>query len=384
MTRKELTTLGLSVLAALAVLELGLRAAGVSYPEFNRLDERLGWAPRPGLEGGYAVAGTRVRINAEGFRDRDHAPARPAGGFRVAVLGDSFVEAREVALADTFWKVMERRLQRCLGPGRAPVEVLGFGVNGYGPPQELIVLETRVWRYQPDAVVLALFTGNDIANASRRLDGHPDRPYFRLEEGALVLDASGLQSARFARKKRWSDLKHGLYNRLRTLQVARTAYKQTKIALQAALMDTAEQLGSGLDPGVYRPPENGPWGEAWALTEAILRAMDRAARGHGAQFWIATLSNPLQVHPEPGLRRRLAAALGLADFAYPDRRIAEFGHLEGIPVVTLAEPLGALAAARRAPLHGSKSFAGGHWNEAGHRAAGEHLAAALCRAYGGA
>jgi len=390
-TRTEIATLGLSVLAALAALELGLRAAGISYPEFNRLDPRLGWAPRPGLEGRDGATGASVAINREGFRDRDHAPAKPAGGLRVAVLGDSFVEAREVALEDAFWKVMERRLRACLGGRRAPVEVLGFGVNGYGPAQELLVLEHRVWRYAPDAVVLALFTGNDVANASRRLDGHPDRPYYVLDNGALRLDSSGLETARFAAKRRWSELKHGLYNRLRTLQVARTAYKRTKLALRYRRMDQDAQLGHGLDPGVYRPPtggarggaRGGAWGEAWEVTEAILEAMARAARQRGAGFWIATLTNPLQVHPDPGLRARLAAALGLEDLSYPERRIAAFGAREGIPVITLAEPLGALAEARGTPLHGSAGFAGGHWNAAGHRAAGERLGAVLCRAYGG-
>lgn len=375
--------MGLSVLATLAVLELGLRIAGVSYPEFNRLDPRLGWAPRPGLEGRDTASGARIAINREGFRDRDHEPAKAAGGWRLAVLGDSFVEAREVALRDTFWKVMERRLQACLGGGKGPVEVLGFGVNGYGPAQELLVMRERVWRYAPDAVVLALFTGNDVANSSRRLDGHPDRPYYVIENGALSLDLSGLETTRFAAKRAWSGLKHGLYNRLRTLQVARAAYKRTKLALGYRRMDRDAQLGHGLDPGVYRPPAGGAWDEAWGVTEAILRAMAGAAREHGAGFWIATLTNPLQVHPDPAPRARLAASLGLDDLLYPERRVAAFGAAEGIPVITLAQPLAALAEARGTRFHGSEAFAGGHWNAAGHRAAGQHLGEVLCRAYGG-
>ena len=56
------------------------------------------------------------------------------------------------------------------------VEVLNFGCDGYGTAQEFILLRDRVWRYAPDVVVLAVFTGNDIRNNSLVLEG--DVPSF--------------------------------------------------------------------------------------------------------------------------------------------------------------------------------------------------------------
>ena len=145
--RKNILTLALSIAVAIAFAEVGLRAWGISYPEFYRLDSRFGWSPRPGLEGIHAMEGrTRIKINAEGFRDVDHETAKPAGVFRVAVLGDSFTEAREVPLEDAYWKVMEALLSRCLGAG---AEVLSFAANGYGTAQQLLVLDDRVWKYAP-------------------------------------------------------------------------------------------------------------------------------------------------------------------------------------------------------------------------------------------
>lgn len=371
----------LSIAVAIAFAEAGLRVAGISYPEFYRLDSRLGWSPRPGIEGIHAMEGrTRIKINAEGFRDVDHEAAKPAGVFRVAVLGDSFTEAREVPLADTYWKVMEGLVSRCRGAG--PVEVLSFATNGYGTAQQLLVLDGRVWKYGPDLVLLAFFTGNDVLNNSAALDRHPDRPYFVIRDGALVLDSSNLETIRFKAKKAWGDVKHGLYNALRTLQVARQAYKRAKSAWKNRETTIAQQLGAGLNGGVYLEPGDGPWAGAWAVSEEMIRALNRKVRDKGADFWLVTLTNPPQVHPDPGVRRRYAEALGARDLDYPDRRLAGLARAEGIPALSLVEPLRAYAEAQKVRLHGSPASAGGHWNRAGHRAAGEALAGALCAAYG--
>lgn len=379
--RKNILTIAVSIAVAIVLGEVGLRASGISYPEFNRLDSRLGWSPRPGIEGIHAMEGrTRIRINADGFRDDDHEPVKPDGAFRVAVLGDSLTEAREVPLEDTYWKVMEALLSRCRGLSGA--EVLGFAVNGYGTAQQLLVLDDRVWKYAPDAVVLAFFTGNDVLNNSRALDRHPDRPFFVIRDGALVLDTSNLETFRFKVKKAWSDMKHGLYNRLRTLQVARQAYKRAKSAWKNRDVTTARQLGAGLNGAVYLAPGDGPWAGAWAVTEELIRAMNRRVRDRGADFWLLTLTNPPQVYPDSGVRGRIAAALGADGLDYPDRRLGQLARAEDIPAVSLLEPLRAYADGGQVRLHGGRASAGGHWNRAGHRAGGEALARALCAAYG--
>ncbi len=381
MTRANLATLLLSLAVALAGAEVGLRWAGISYPEFNRLDTRLGWAPRPGLTGSYAMEGqSEIAINAAGFRDTDHAIAKPTGVLRLAVLGDSFAEGREVALQKVFWKRLESPLAACLA---RPVEVLGFAVNGYGTAQELLVLEQTALAYQPDIVLLAFFSGNDVQNNERRLDGHPDRPYFVLQDGALALDASNTQGFRFTAKALWSDLKHGLFNALRILQLARQGYRRLRGFFKYRDHDLAAQLAAGLDPRVYQPPADAAWQQAWAVTEALIKALRDKSAAAGADFWLATLSNPVQVHPDAALRQRLATELGIQDLDYPDRRLAAFAATQAIPVVTLVDELRARAERQNKNPHGRPGFAGGHWNETGHQWAAEILAERLCRAYGG-
>lgn len=384
MNRANLLTLFASLFLVLAVAEIALRIAGISYPEFNRLDARLGWAPRAGVEGTYAFEGrTYLRINADGFRDVDHDAAKPEGVLRVAVLGDSFTEAREVGLDETYWKVMERELSHCLAASGQKAEVLGFAVNGYGTAQQLMVLEDSVWRYDPDVVMLAFFTGNDLWNNSFDLEGHSDRPYRVLREGKLVPDPRSEKGFSFTVKKVWTDIKHGLFNALRTIQLGRQAYKRVRTWAEHRDDGVSGQLMAGLNSALYREPSpDDAWNGTWNITEALIRAMKENVSTHGAEFWLVTLSNPVQVHPDRALRAQIAAELGVADLTYADRRLARFAGVEDIPIITLVEPLRAYAETHNTGLHGSGDFAGGHWNPTGHKVTGEVLTQRLCAVYG--
>ncbi|HEY6393516.1 MAG TPA: hypothetical protein VIX89_19695 [Bryobacteraceae bacterium] len=82
------------------------------------------------------------------------------------------------------------------------------------------------------------------------------------------------------------------------------------------------------------------------------------------------MSNDVQVHPEK------SAPGGLF---YPDHRIQLLCTRENIPVVVLAEAMAAYAKQNSVFLHGFTPPGFGHWNENGHRVAGELIADRLCR-----
>jgi len=131
---------------------------------------------------------------------------------------------------------------------------------------------------------------------------------------------------------------------------------------------------------VYVPPRDATWSEAWRVTEGLIRLMRDEVESHGAQFWVATLSNSPQVHPNPEERNKLARALGTQDLFYPDRRIQAFAEGERIPLTPLAFAFGEYATRNKAFLHGFPGRMGtGHWNEQGNRLAGEIIAAGMCQ-----
>src|SRR5918911_2269574 len=211
-----------SILFALMIGEVALRAVGYTYPVFYAPDEARGYALRPCMRGWYRKEGaTYVSINCQGLRDREHTMAKPPGTLRVAVVGDSFAEALQVPLEDAFWAVAERKLQACPAVGGRKVEFINFGVSGYGTAQELITLEQKVWAYQPDIVLLAFTTNNDITDNSRPLKRTNEIPYFVLRAGQLALDDSFRTTRAFqlshtflARTGRW------LRDHLRVVQAA--------------------------------------------------------------------------------------------------------------------------------------------------------------------
>jgi hypothetical protein len=374
-----------ATLGACALAEVGLRTSKVAPVEFYRIDPQLGGSLLPGAEGWWTREGrAHIRINADGMRDREHALAKPPDTLRIAVLGDSYAEAFQVPAEEAFWSVLERELAPCPALAERRVEVLNFGVAGYGTAQELLMLRERAWRYEPDVVVLAFVTGNDVRNNSRELQGSSGRPYFALEQGELVLDD------RFARKfeVRWRSHALGrafdevlLRSKLFTLVgAARGALRQRAEARSQASGAAPAANELGLDAEIYRPPREPAWQEAWRLSEALLRRMRDEVVARGARFQLVVLSNGIQVHPDAAERERFTQDLGVDELFYPDTRLAAFADEAGIPSLLLAPELRRVAEARGQCLHGFENATpcAGHWNALGHRAAGERIAQALC------
>lgn len=358
-----------------------MRLLGYSYPNLYTTDQTRGFALRPGAEGWWRKEGEAyIRISSEGLRDREHTKQKPPGTLRIAVLGDSFAEALQVPMEKTFWAVMERQFQECAGSHK--IEVINFGVSGYGTALELITLREKVWDYSPDIVVLAMTTGNDISDNSRALKKAEDVPYFIERDGQLVLDDSFLNSPTFR-------LRRSILNRsLRWLRnysrVAQAGFEAYYVIANRA---TSEQGQKGSPDGVelgqyaavFQEPTDAVWKDAWRVTERLLVLMRDEVARRGAKFLVVTLSSGIQVHPERAAREEFMKRLNTSDLFYPDKRIKALGEREGFEVLNLAPPLQAYAEQHKIFLHGFGRTRGvGHWNADGHQAAGELIAQKLC------
>ena len=141
------------------------RAAAALAPQ-----EIYGWGERPSLEpdaafGWKMIPGATTRLrwttydyvvhaNALGFPGPDVQPAKPPGTLRVLVTGDAFTSGEGVG-TDAAWPGL---LAADLARGaHRNVQVLNFGITGYGPDQEVRVLRAFVPRFHPDVVVLESF-----------------------------------------------------------------------------------------------------------------------------------------------------------------------------------------------------------------------------------
>ena len=375
---RTVTTLGALALSLLTV-EAVLRLLGVGYPLFDQADALLGNSLIPHAEGRQSREGESfVRINSFGFRDRERHGEKPIETLRIAVLGDSFTEARQVDLEDTFCAVIEKQLMKHSALARN-IEVLNFGVSGHGTFQQLLNLRHRVWRFDPDVVLLAFYTGNDVSDNSRILKGASSLPYHYYQGAELRLDGSFARSESFqlrnGRLMRWTRL---AIQHSRLLQLLNHARLMNKLA---ALRESGQQAGfagpgePGMRREVYVPPRDPVWEDAWRVTEGLLAEMHDEARSRGVPFLVVTLSSGIQVHPDPMRRSRFLQEAATDDLFYPDRRIASLGIREGFPVLLLAPGFQKYAETNGVFLHGFEPQLGfGHWNREGHSLAGERIA----------
>ena len=377
-----------SLVFGLALGELFLRLIDFSYPNFYLPDDYTGESLRPGVEGWSRSEGEAyIRINSDGLRDREHSKAKPLGTVRIAVLGDSFAEAAQVTLEATFWVHLERELNACHAFGQRRVEVLNFGVSGYGTAQELLTLRHRAWDYSPDMVLLAFFPGNDVRNNSKVLEPEKLRPFFAIKDGQLVLDDSFLADPAYRRIKRLAEQRRALMG-FRIYQLLRKARASgfrlqdgTTLALARAAPAASGMSEPGLDENALREPGDLAWQEAWTITERLIVALHEETTARGAKFLTVVLASGVNVYPDESLRRRYAASLGMPDLFYPERRIRQLGEENGFEVLALAPEMQRLADATRAYFHGfaSTRLGFGHWNAAGHEVAGKLIAGYLCR-----
>ena len=158
---------------------------------FDRHHPERGWSLAPNLRDLPVFDGKKLSSNSRGLRGaREPAIPKNADSLRIALFGDSFTFGEDVSDEETFGHQMERLFAATAVPGSPTVEVLNFGVHGYGHDQMLLYLREALPIYQPDIVILGYVTDDSLRNMTTFRDFA--KPRFRLEKrlekGELVLE----------------------------------------------------------------------------------------------------------------------------------------------------------------------------------------------------
>jgi hypothetical protein len=160
-------------------------AVGSIVGSYYVYDELMGWTA--GHNRKASRGGVLFFSSSEGIR----APHKgvtfgmPGGKTRIALVGDSFTFGDDSAYEDTWGSRLEQRL----GP---EVQVLNFGVSGYGIDQAYLRYEKEVRRWNPKIVVFSLVSHD----AERTMTVYPfinwpewnipfSKPRFIFREGEL-------------------------------------------------------------------------------------------------------------------------------------------------------------------------------------------------------
>lgn len=382
----------LGIALAFIIAEIGVRILGFAPSELYTYDPYVGWKLKPGASGWQTHEGHAfVSINDDGFRGPNYSFRKPPGTLRVAVVGDSFTEGQQVSYDDTFCMVAQRILRaQCpfqfIGRDGKPriidrVEVMNFGCDGYGTAQELITLKRWAWRYSPDIVVLMFFNGNDMRNNSVVLEGDKCRPFYVYHDGKFVLGGPFDDDWLFrmhcmmrfeSRHSRVLDLMGSGKKVL--VHMIRKPFEHFQSPMKMKHLPPGFELG--LNDVIYAPPKTPVWDDAWRVTDAEIEMINDDVKAHGAIFIAVTAGTGIQDDPNPMFRKNYMKFVGATDPFYPDDHIRALGKKDGFDVLNLPQPMQAYAEAHHLYLHGfpNTSPGIGHWNESGHRLAGELLA----------
>lgn len=321
--------------------------------------------------------------DAEGFRNE-----RVRDAIHVAALGDSFTDGMMVPVEET-WPA---RLERALG---RPVQ--NYGTAGFSAPQESLVLEEFALPRRPRVVVVAFFTGNDIPEAADFTDwlagrilgwspGWPIAPDLARHERLFVRSLADAAMRLFAIEApatsaggadpRPPSFARGLY------VLARGGRR-----MEVALMPPTLRRLSWSPAEIEAHP-------GWKPTVEALRRMKKAGADAGARVLVMLIPSRCQVFlplldetfGRETLRRQLATYFpgepGAIDvdraIAYrlaQNERMAALCAREDLAFLDLTPLLEAEVGRGASPYFAHDT----HWNRDGHRVAAEALAAELRR-----
>ena len=212
---------------------------------------------------------------------REYTPIRKPGATRIAVVGDSFVEALHVRHDDTFFGRAERRMTE---QGR-PCEWYSFGVSGYGTGAEYMLIRNHVLDFSPDLTIL-LFIGNDVMDTSPYLRGVNPWDTVFLLDGRGNLQLAPTEPFRPNKLKRWlgkSALVRYLYYQKRWFRPRNRRF--AAVANQTTLKELDRRHGQRFADLVPQDLSDNDRGRlSWQVVEKLLVAMRDECNRRGSKF----------------------------------------------------------------------------------------------------
>ena len=213
-----------------------------------------------------------VRSNELGMVGKEVSVKKPQGVYRIAVLGDSFVEALQTEEENSAVNVLERMLNQT---GQRRYEVLNFGCSSFSPSLEYFQLVHFVEKFDPD-LVLVMFHLSDVTN---------DWVY---QKGNQVNDQGEVIGI--------SMHKSFLYKLAEKSALLRTIVQRVKALQQSRAIQRSEHLTQAYG-AMFKEQYSQEDLKAWKLSKGYLRQMNEWAEQRGVKFGLIVIPAGPQLEP---------------------------------------------------------------------------------------
>ena len=361
-----------SVALPLLMLELALRVFGPIVPGNY---ETGVWAEGHPVVGHFHIPGssawvrepeftTYLRFNRFGLRGPEIAAEPAPSERRVLLLGDSFLEAKQVSERDA----LPNRLSVELADRQAPAaDLLNAGTFDWSQVHQYLYLQHAGSTLRPNLVLQFFYVGNDVGDLWPRSRGE----LRDLERPIATVDDDGrLKLLEWRRRvPDQGDLLLGELSRRSTVFRAYETGVVDKLRYR-------RRDGQGVESQmleVFRFKETPQEVRAWKTVEALLLATRDEAERQGARYALVIVPSKWQVHREDW--QALLAARDEPDddrwvLRGPNRRLTQLAEAHRVPVLDLLPPLRDAAEAGRRLYYPVDI----HWNAAGHEVAARSVA----------
>ena len=168
--KKKILFTMISLLIVVALIESAARVVHFFYPVYK--DKTSVWIEHSTFHHWHAANAednsradtgeynVPVRTNSFGMPGKERFIRKQEGVYRIALLGDSFVEGFTTKEEDSIAEVIEKHLNESKAGKH---EVLNFGCSSFSPSLEYYLLKELVHKFRPDMIVL-LFHVTDVSN----------------------------------------------------------------------------------------------------------------------------------------------------------------------------------------------------------------------------
>lgn len=252
-----------------------------------RYDATLGWGLKPLWRGGHRHHDFEVEYSTDldAWRTTP-ASVRKTPGRDVFWVGDSFTFGFGVSDQDTFVNRISQ--------AEPDVRHVNAGIPGFSTDQEMLLIERRILRTRPGAVMLVVYLGNDLFDNRLPfpLQAENAKPYFSLDPGGRLVP----HQLPVPRLRKPAD---GSQPSLSQVVLGEASSSGWSGFLD---LEIIRRLGWGMAPAEdWRASLDTRFEGELRLFMALLTRIQNAVTGAGAQFRVYLLPSRRAIEPADGV-----------------------------------------------------------------------------------